>query len=220
LTQEIQRAEILDWWEAERWRIRQAVEAAHEKYLEKARSSVEDLALKELLLPTSRARKTIERQIESDVNILNRRLASSLKSSFEASVAEVEGASGYAGATLVETATVAASGALAVGSIGIAGAATGLATTTGTFLFVIPTISFSWPVFAAVGVGVTTMAFASPKALRQCRVMVTSRYLRHIEDMLDRVLLADIPDRKRHSTWLTFRSQLDHAAEERLKKIS
>ncbi len=196
------------------------IEAAHEKYLERANSSVEELALKELLLPTSSARRAIERQIESDVNILNRRLASSLKSSFEASVAEVEGASGYAGATLVETATVAASGALAVGSIGIAGAATGLATTTGTFLFVIPTISFSWPVFAAVGIGVTTMAFASPKALRQCRMMVTRRYLRHIQDMLDRVLLADIPDRKRNSTWVTFRSQLDHAAEERLKKIS
>ncbi len=219
MTVEIQRAEILDWWEAERWRIRQEVLATQQNCLDRATRSIEGLNIKELLMPRSSARKDIERRLESDVNSLNRRLANSLKDSFSASVESVEGLTVYESVTLTEKAALVAGGTLAIGSLGIAGAATGVATTTGTFLFVIPTLTFSWPIFAVAGVSALGLAIASPKALQQGRRLAIERYLRNIQKILLRLLVEDAAASKKPSTWTIFQTEIDRVVQERLEKL-
>lgn len=216
---DILRTEIIDWWEAERLRVHEACLAAHERYLAKAIEATQALSMKDLLLPRSTAIKAIERQLNSDVNMLNRRLAASLQKSFEASALRVEGEAGFTGPGVFEKATLAAGGAMAIGSIGLAATASSLATTTATFMFFIPTASVSWPIVAIAGIGATTLAVLSPSTVRRGRNMMRTRFENHLDKTLRRLLLQESGNGPQ-STWAAFRDQIDRAAKLRLENVT
>lgn len=146
----------------------------------------------------------------------NRRLASSLQRSFKASALRVEGQAGFEGAGLVEKATLSASGAMALGSLGLAATASSLATSTATFVFFVPVTTVSWPLFAAAGVSARALALVSPKALAKAERMMRMRYVTHVDKVLHHYLLQETGG-KTQSTWVSFRAQIDEAARLRLE---
>lgn len=217
---EIKRAEIVDWWETERTRIYQACLEAKAASRTRASAAAADLTMKDLLMPSATARAAIERQIQSDVNMLNRRLAASLQSSFEASVMRVEGNAAFDGATLSEMAALAGSGALALGTLGLVATATSFATTTATFMFFIPVTTVSWPIFAVVGATAVAAAYFFVPARMGAEKAIRDRFLTHIDTMLERLLTDPDGNSKSSSSWSAFRSQIDQTAQLRLKGLS
>ncbi|MGO4915524.1 hypothetical protein [Pseudogemmobacter sp. W21_MBD1_M6] len=220
MSEEIQRAEVIDWWEAERARIYDACLAARETFKTRASAAAADLSMKDLLMPSATARTAIERQIQSDVNMLNRRLAASLQSSFEASVMRVEGNAAFDGATLSEMAALAGSGALALGTLGLVATATSFATTTATFMFFVPVTTVSWPLFAVVGASAVAAAYFFVPAREGAEKLIRDRFLTHLDTMLERLLTDPDGNSKSSSSWSTFRSQIDQTAQLRLKGLS
>lgn len=212
------RAEVIDWWEGERFRVHDACLKAHAAYLESALRDAQKLTVKDLLLPHSAATKAIERRLQSDVNMLSARLTSTLQASFQASLMRVEGDGGYGGANAKEAATLALGGAMALGSLGLAATATSFATSTATFIFFVPVATVSWPLFAVAGLGAATVAFFSPRAIEKARSMMLARLGRHLDTALYQMLLNDT-EPKKPSTWSALRDQIDRAAMLRLESI-
>lgn len=212
------RAEVIDWWEAERFRVHDACLKAHAAYLESALQAAQKLTLKDLLLPRTAAKQAIERRLQSDVNMLNVRLSKSLQASFQASLMRVEGQGVFGGANVAETATLALGGAMALGSLGLAATATSFATSSATFVFFVPVATVSWPLFAAAGLGAATAAFFSPRAVEKAKSMMLARLGKHLDATLHQMLLKDT-EPKKPSTWSSLRDQIDRAAMLRLESL-
>jgi len=81
------------------------------------------------------------------------RLQRSIERSVVASVAQSERQLEDEGMSVMDGLPFVASGAVALGALGLAAAAASFATTTGTMLVIIPATTISWPLFAALGQG-------------------------------------------------------------------
>lgn len=216
---ELQRAEIIDWWNAERVRIDIACREAFDASFERATSAAENLSFKEMMWPGADAHKQIEGRVQSDITMLSKRMTRSLQDTLEVSIAEVEGSNAYGGASLLEMGGLVASGAMAAGSVGLAVAAATATTTTAGFLFLAPVTVFSWPMFATFGVSALTVAMASPKAARWAQKTGKARFLTHIETRLRKAILDDEAGKKPRSTCAVLKAQIDKFAQARLDQI-
>lgn len=219
LPPEIQRAEIIDWWNAQRARVDAECRETLKASLERATKAADELSFKEMMWPGAEAHKQIERRVQSDITMLSKRLTRSLQDTLEVSISEVEGSGEYSGASLLEMGGLVASGAMAAGSVGLAVAAATATTTTAGFFFLVPATVISWPMFATLGTGALTVAIASPRASRWAHKTAKARFLSYIEARLHKEILKDEGERKPHSICAALKSQIDHFAQTRLDKI-
>lgn len=91
--------------------------------------------------------------------MLSRRLQRSIDARLVTSVQNVERSLEDEGISLTDSLPVVASGAAAIGALGLAAAATSVATSTATIMVFIPVSTVSWPLFAAFGAGALTLGF-------------------------------------------------------------
>lgn len=223
-TNMLYRGEVFGWWSEQRGYVVGQCSEAKERYVTEANAAIDQLSLKQLLYP-SKARRRIERQIISNVNVFNRRMERSLKDSCAASIARLEGWETFGGPGVGDATLLITGGAAAASSVGLAGVATGLATTvTATSilgLFVTGTFTtFSWPVFTAVGSAAALGALLSPQLVGKAKQRVRERYKNHIRKTVSARLTDISTDGKGDSTKEVFLLALDSARDTRLMAIT
>jgi len=109
----LRECEVLDWWNTERLHVDEACRSALERYVDKACVAVDELSSYQLLYK-SEARLHIQRKLQSDINVFNRRMELKLRKSCELSMARNTRPDQFASFELRETAALMASGAAAV----------------------------------------------------------------------------------------------------------
>jgi hypothetical protein len=126
----------------------------------------------------------------------------------------------YDGPGHVELGVVAASGAVALGSLGLAASATSLATTTTiATLFVASVTTFSWPVFLGLGTVALSLAVASPTAMLKASSLARRRFRNHLLRTLDSAIMAEDGSAPKGSTLRLYLDQIDRAARTRLESF-
>lgn len=218
LTQEIVRSEILDWWSAERGVVYAECLREREVLHRRLDKAVEGLSLKELTSPWSPGCATIKRQVESDLNMLGRRLARKVQLSAERSQYQLGDAPSRA-AAVGDYAELAASGAAAVGALGLAATAASFATSTATVMFFVPVTTFSWPLFAVAGVSAVGLAFLSPRKMEWTRKKMRQRFATRLKNSIDKSLLGADQDLNASSLCGNLLAQLDTVKDQRLKEL-
>jgi hypothetical protein len=215
----LRECEVLDWWNTERLHVDEACRSALERYVDKACVAVDELSSYQLLYK-SEARLHIQRKLQSDINVFNRRMELKLRKSCELSMARNERPDQFASFELRETAALMASGAAAVGAMGAAVAATGLATTatvtTVLGLFATGTIvTFSWPLFSVAAAVALSASYASPAIAG----WATSKLRRRFKAYLSRMAEMALTDGNGQSARETLLASLDAARDARLAAL-
>ncbi|SPJ29420.1 hypothetical protein [Falsiruegeria mediterranea] len=215
--------EILSWWSSERGRVDRECRAAAERFIKKACDQIEELTLKQVLLP-SEQRKHIERGLQSDINMFNRRMERSLQDALSDSIEKIEGLEQFSSNSLRDNATLAAGGAVGFGAIAIAAAAPVIATTTTatTFLGFFATgtlVTFSWPVFAIVGVTAGAAALTSPTLVSKGRRGIQARFKAHIKKTVEQSLMSSGGKEPTGGTRTILFHELDRARDLRLERL-
>tara|TARA_R110002074_G_scaffold134515_1_gene278684 strand:- start:502 stop:1218 length:717 start_codon:yes stop_codon:yes gene_type:complete len=165
LSIEVTKSEIVDWWEDERFRITSECRVAVNAMQSRLKEQVHALDKVELIRPQSEEYDRIKARILSDLEMLSRRLHKSVGESATESIMHTERRLEEDRLSLMDGLPVFASGAAAAGSLGLAAAAMSFATTTGTFMVLIPISTVSWPLFAAFGGAAITLGYFSPSFL-------------------------------------------------------
>ena len=185
------------------------------------RQRVAELDRKHLILPTSMARRKINRNIERKINALSTKLQNSLQASLDASMARSERVSdraieGAEGATFA-AALVTGGGAI----LGVGGAAVAATTTTtvGFWIFAAPVVTFSWPVFAVGAAGAVSLAALSPKLMDRAAEVRRGKIAEHLAGTIDERLLGSDPKAKNPSIRATLLLALDKARDARLAAL-
>lgn len=217
---ELQRAEVIDWWEAERLRVVETCRLARNSEIEMIDKELAQMGVKDILLPRSRARRHVERQLQSDVNMLRKRLAKSLQESFEASFTKIEGSSAILRHASGEVAALTGG---AIGNVVVAGlavSASGVATSTvTTFIFFTSTI-FSWPTYlAALGATAIVVAASPFSPTKASAAVVRSRFRKQLVKLVDHAIAGENGSSAENCTVDIFLKQLDEARRVRLEKI-
>ncbi|MDB4213911.1 hypothetical protein N9741_03465 [Octadecabacter sp.] len=136
---EILRAEILDWWEAERDRIAEAVPERLPALLDKVDKIIDDMSASELLKRGKFGAEKVEPVVTDWIERLYKELAHELDESFRASAKEAEGGETYKNWSYGEMATagaaIAVSAAPAAGIPLFAGGLTTASLSLGIFTF-------------------------------------------------------------------------------------
>ncbi|MCY4260748.1 MAG: hypothetical protein OXC91_10860 [Rhodobacteraceae bacterium] len=160
----LQRMEIIEWWEKIRQQAFNECRTAAERISQLTLEKVESIPDRDLLLRREEALRPVHQQIEESIMAVNRSLAADLQMSLAESLERFGNLDTSLNASKVEMSVASAGAAAALASGGLALGATSLATTTSTIFFVIPVVTFSWPVFLVVGAAaaVTGLSFAHP----------------------------------------------------------
>lgn len=184
--------EILDWWSAERAQLVRRTEEGAERLREMVSERVDALSRRDLFWPGA-AHKELREDLEAEVEALVEDLSNHLRESSNQSIETVEGAGALSSIDIVSAATLVASGAMAAGAVGAAVMAGSLATTVTTtsilgFFATGTIVTFSWPVFVAVGTGATLLAIASPQvaslAVERLRERQRGKLLEWVDDVI------------------------------------
>ena len=203
LPKEIQRAEIIDWWETERYRVYRAYIEAQKDIRDRAVANAEKLftvSLRSLPVPFYRARNdfkkqiAIKKQILAEVKELNEKLVGSFQESIEVSVSRVESDANY------KDGINRGYGALIAGS--------GLA---GTIGFLAPrAFAITWPGLIIFGVSLLFFVRKSKK----------TRFINHLDEYVSRLLLDEADDTKNASSWVQFKMEIDRVAQIRMHSLT
>lgn len=216
MAHEIQNAEIVDWWEAERFYVWSECARQKERLTVLADDKIDGLSAKDTFWFKSEARADLKRRIGSELELHNRRIAAHLSASYEKSVGEIEAVAALDGASSSEYTAVAAGLIAGAGALGLAVGASAFVPTTAVMFFVIPVSALgSWPVFATLGLGAISVAWASPKLTARASKLVRDRYKRAIHTAIEKSLVAE-DDVAQPSTWKIFSTQLDDLLRSRL----
>lgn len=172
---EVLRAEILDWWEAERDRIAEALPERLPALLYKVDKIIDDMSASELLKRGKFVSEKVEPVVADWIERLYKELTLELDESFRASAKEAEGGETYknwsygdmatAGAAIAVSAAPAAGIPFFAGGLTTAGLSLGFATVGGGALIPIAvTAAAGSAVLLAVGPAVRTKAILTLKA--------------------------------------------------------
>src|SRR6056297_1281623 len=146
---EITQAEILDWWDDTRNHVQRRCSEAETELVDLVTKSSSELTMQELINPVSKRRKAIQGEIEARIRGFEKVLTRELEISLQGSLRKVEHCDAFGAMDWVSAGFLAASGASAVGALGLAVGATGLATVSMPAFVFFSTTAFSWPLFAA-----------------------------------------------------------------------
>lgn len=217
LSVEIQNAEIIDWWEAERFYLWRECIRQEQRLSDMAIQIIDDLSTRDTIWVKSQARDDLKRKIGSELELHNRRIAEHLTASYQKSTGKIEAVGSLDGASTVEYAAVAAGLVAGAGALGLAVGASAFVPTTAVMLFSIPVVTIgSWPVAATLGVGALSAAWFSPKIGARATKMVRNRYKRAIQKSIKTSLLSE-EGTGQLSTWKLFSLQLDELMKSRLQ---
>lgn len=215
----LQECEILDWWASERLVVDEACRSAQDRFLTEATGAVEKLPSYQLLY-NSDARTHIQRKLQSDINVFNRRMEAQLRKSCEMSIARNTRQDQFGTIEWGETAALIASGVTAAGAVGAAAAATGIATTaTATtvlgFFATGTVVTFSWPIFSVAAAAALTASYASPAIAG----WATSKLRRRFKAHLGRTVEMALVDGRGESARETLLTALDAARDARMASL-
>jgi hypothetical protein len=214
---EVAQAEIIDWWDETRSHVAHRCRTTEAELAALVNERSSGLGTADILNPVSRARKEIQSEVEARVRGFEKSLTRELEMSLQSSFEDVENSENFGGVDWAGAGFLAASGATAVGAVGLAVGATGLATVGMPAYVFFSTTAFSWPIFAAVAVCGATLATFSVTTRRKGHELMLSRYrrqmLKHIHSTLSSM---NAKDAKR-SCRAQLCAQLDKVRDARLE---
>ena len=217
---EILRAEILDWWEAERDRISEALPERLPALLYKVDKIIDDMSASDLLKRGKFVAEKVEPVVVDWIERLYKELTHELDESFRASVKEAEGGESYKNWTYGEMATAGAAIAVsAAPAAGIPFYAGGL-TAAGTVVF---GLTLPWTgggllagaVAAAAGSAVLLAAGPAVRAKAVSRLK--SNFKSSIHDVIEERVLGSAADRRAASLKQVLFSELQGVALKRME---
>lgn len=218
----LEKQEIIAWWSAERGRIDRECRAQEDRVRGRAFAGVDALSMRQLFFPSAE-RKVVERRIESDINMFNRRMVRALHESCAVSLQRIEGTRRFDGQGHDEaSAALALGGAMGIGSVGVAAMATGAATTVSAStilgLLTFGTVAtFSWPVFTAFAVGSATLAVGSGGMANWAAERRRRGFKSHIVRTVREALVRAAPGAETASTREALLAAVDRARDLRLQ---
>lgn len=215
MAHELIKSEIIDWWVAERLRVQRECEEARKGIFGRVDQAYDQLSSYDLVLPKSEAYSAIKRRVDADLTTLSKRLSRSIEQAVASSVRLTEGDS----AALTDHAGFVLAGAAAVGSVGLAAAAASLATTTATFLVVIPVTTVSWPIFAVAGTGALALAYVSPTAASWTIEKLRNQYLNSVKRQVESALFGTPDAGGETGICGSYLAQLDRLRDSRFETI-
>jgi len=202
----LQRMDVIAWWERERARTLAECRARAGTVTQIALEMIDAVPDRDLVIRRRRALRPVQNQIDAELAAANQALAASLQMGLAATVTCREGADGPNN-SLGKTAARAAGGMATTG--GLALSATSLTTTSSTMLFVIPVVTFSWPVFLLAGTAAALLATVSGTALVRAGRTRRQRCRDHVQERITAALLAE--GGRAVSSWSHFRQEIDRA---------
>lgn len=214
---EIQNAEVITWWETEREYVRTECERQFHRLSEMANEVIDKLSVTDAIWLRSDARDDLKRQIRSEVEMHNRRLAKHLAASYELSTSKIEALSELDGASTTEYATVAASVAAGAGAVGLTLGAGAFVPAISSLLSIPVAGLASWPIVATLGAGAIGAAWISPKFGTFAIDKVRDRYKRAVQSVLRKELIC-ADGSAPNSSWNNFSNQLYNIAQSRLRE--
>lgn len=201
---EVLRAEILDWWEAERDRIAETIPERFPALLYKVDKIIDDMSAYELLRRSKVVDEKVEPVVADWIERLYKELTHELDESFRASAKEAEGGETYknwsygematAGTAIAVSAAPAAGIPFFVGGLTTAGLSLGAITLGGGALMpVAVTAAAGSAVLLAAGPAVRTKVISGLKSKFKSSIHdgITKRVL-GLEDSLKEVLFSDL----------------------------
>jgi hypothetical protein len=220
LSADLIKSEVIDWWEDERARVCTECRTAADAMKARVDQQLQALDKFDLVKPKSEAYDRIKQQILSDLEMLSRRLQRTVEQNLSESVAQTERQLEDEGLTLLDSLPIVASGAAAVGALGLAAASASFATTTGTMLVFIPVTTMSWPLFAAFGAGALTLGYFSPTLLQWSVDSLRAKYISGLTAQIDNAVFGAKPDAKSPGICPQYLSQIDAICDQRLENLS
>lgn len=218
LSVDIVTSEIIDWWDDERARVIAESRACAEVTKARIEADFKALAKWDLVTPRSEAYSEIKERVHRDLEVLSDRLHGSITQNAIASVEVSEQRLEDDGMSLMDSLPFVATGAAAVGSLGLAAAATSFATTTATFMVFIPVSTFSWPMFAAFGAGALTLGYFSPQLLERSANSLRAKYVASFRKQIDTAIFGEGPQSK--AICPQYLAQLDAICDHRLENLT
>jgi len=217
---EILRAEILDWWEAERDRIAEAIPERLPALLYKVDKIINDMSASDLLKRGKFVTEKVEPVVADWIERLYKELTHELDKSFRASAKEAEGGETYKNWSYGEMATAGAAIAVsAAPAAGIPFFAGGL-TAAGTVVFGL-TLPFTGGGLAAGAVaaaaGSAVLLAAGPAVRTKAISVLKSKFKSSIHDEITKRVLGFEKDREAISLKEVLFSELQGVALKRME---
>lgn len=215
---DVRASEVIDWWEDERARVVAECQTTAQAIRDRVTAELAELGKADLVKPSSQAYDKIKKQILSDLEMLSRRLQRSIDAGLVTSIQNVERSLEDEGISLTDSLPIVASGAAAIGALGLAAAATSVSTSTATIMVFIPVSTVSWPLFAAFGAGALTLSFFSPQFLEWSTDRLRAKYLGSLHGQIDAAIFGG----KKGALGICpqYLTQLDNISEQRLESFS
>ena len=194
---EVLRAEILDWWEAERDRIAEAIPERLPALLYKVDKIIDDMSASELLKRGKFVAEKVEPVVAGWIERLYKELTHELDESFRASAKEAEGGETYNSWTYGEMATagaaIAVSAAPAAGLPFLAGGLTTVGLSLGIFTLGGGALI---PMAVAAAAGSAVLLAAGPAVRTKAILTLKSKFKSSIHDVITRRVLGGVHEGK------------------------
>lgn len=220
LYEEVARSEVLDWWNESRHLVSQRCIAAEQELIELANEKTADLSTVDLLNPWSSVCDEIQADITERAQIYTDGLANEMEMSLRASIDVVENAETFREVDWAGAGFMAASGATAVGAMGLAVGATGLATTSLPAFVFLSATAFSWPLFAAIGTGAVALGAVSVTARTRGYEWALERYRETLHETIRAAMTGDTNNEEQISCRTQLCRELDTVRDIRLKGLT
>ncbi len=220
LYEEVAKSEVLDWWNECRHLVFRRCLDAEQELIELANEKTAELSLVDLLNPWSSACEEVQADITKRAQSYADALAKELEMSLYASIDVIENAETFREVDWAGAGFMAASGATAVGAIGLAVGATGLATTSLPAFVFLSTTAFSWPLFAAIGTGAVALGAVSASARASGYQWALDRYRTTLHETVKAAMTGDEGLEEQVSCRTQLCRELDSVRDARLKGLT
>lgn len=218
LSVEIVASEIIDWWDDERARVTLECRSTAQSISDRLEADIAALSKKDLISPRSEAYDHIKAQVQSDLEMLSRRLNRSIEQNAVSSVRKVEHTLKDEGIDLWDSLPFVATGAAAVGAVGLTAAAVSFGTATATILVFIPVTTISWPIVSVLGAGAITLSYFSPHLLERSTQMLRKKYSKSFQGQVNEAIFG--PSKDGGAICPRYLAQLDAICDLRMETLS
>lgn len=218
LPREILQAEIVDWWEAERSRVKEACEDRADRLRTLVKAEAYDLSTKDLVSKKSEARTKLESRVASDIEKFNQDLSLQINGTLLKSVIEYEGKEEFSGQSTAELTKMLASNGGAIGSFSLLALAPLAIPAPSGFLAALGggTIATgAWIPLAAIGAAALTLGALSPQLRNATKSKLRLRYIEHLRGSVTERLCGE--PKQGISTLQYYLSRLDTARDKRME---
>lgn len=215
---EVLRAEILEWWEAERDRIAESIPERLPALLYKVDKIIDDMSASDLLTRGSFIAEKVEPVVADWIERLYKELTHELDESFRASAKEAEGGETYNNWTYGEMATAGAAIAFsAAPAAGIPFFIGGLTTAGTTILGLTIGGGTLIPIAVAAAAGSAALLAAGPTVRATAVSWLKSNFKTSIHDGIEERVLGSAVDQKSASLKQVLFSELQGVALKRME---